>query len=441
MKQLSLRIRSILLAMGVLALFAPLTVVILDDAYTTSLTQAKMSELRLMNLGLLSAFELDDDIPFMPEILYEEQLNLPGSGYLGVIVFRGHVVWQSASALDYTLPAPNLNVNVGNELFVESYIANFDNDTDYFAYAFTAEFASESNFEPVRFYIFNNKHLFNEERETFISVVWRWLLILSGGLLVLIIVGISLVLMPVRKLISEISLTSSGQKQQLDAHYPVEFNPLKQSINELIESESQQRARYKNSLGDLAHSLKTPLAVALGVEKLPKQAVESLNQIDQIIQRQLKRASAGKTGWQAAIPLLPITQKVANAMDKVYQHKQLSITIEAINNVAIKADETDIMEMVGNLLDNACKAADSKVLVALKNEGNWAVLTIDDDGPGIPSDKKQALLERGTRLDTYADGQGIGMALVSDLIAIYQGKLLIERAPIGGARFIVKFPV
>ena len=247
--------------------------------------------------------------------------------------------------------------------------------------------------------------------------------------------------MPVRKLISEISLTSSGQKQQLDAHYPVEFNPLKQSINELIESESQQRARYKNSLGDLAHSLKTPLAVALGVEKLPKQAVESLNQIDQIIQRQLKRASAGKTGWQAAIPLLPITQKVANAMDKVYQHKQLSITIEAINNVAIKADETDIMEMVGNLLDNACKAADSKVLVALKNEGNWAVLTIDDDGPGVPSDKKQALLERGTRLDTYADGQGIGMALVSDLIAIYQGKLLIERAPIGGARFIVKFPV
>ena len=412
--------------MSVLALFAPLTVVILDDAYTTSLTQAKMSELRLMNLGLLSAFELDGDIPFMPEILYEEQLNLPGSGYLGVIVFRGHVVWQSASALDYTLPAPNLNVNVGNELFVESYIANFDNDTDYFAYAFTAEFASESNFEPVRFYIFNNKHLFNEERETFISVVWRWLLILSGGLLVLIIVGISLVLMPVRKLISEISLTSSGQKQQLDAHYPVEFNPLKQSINELIESESQQRARYKNSLGDLAHSLKTPLAVALGVEKLPKQAVESLNQIDQIIQRQLKRASAGKTGWQAAIPLLPITQKVANAMDKVYQHKQLSITIEAINNVAIKADETDIMEMVGNLLDNACKAADSKVLVALKN---------------VPSDKKQALLERGTRLDTYADGQGIGMALVSDLIAIYQGKLLIERAPIGGARFIVKFPV
>ena len=91
MRQLSLRLRSIFLAIVLLALFAPFTVVILDEAYTDSLTQAKMSELRLMNLGLLSA-ELDGDPPYMPEILYEEQLNLPGSGYLGVIVFRDEVI-------------------------------------------------------------------------------------------------------------------------------------------------------------------------------------------------------------------------------------------------------------------------------------------------------------------------------------------------------------
>ena len=92
MRQLSLRVRSVLLAVALLALFAPFTVVILEEAYTKSLTQAKMSELRLMNLGLLSAFELDGDLPYMPEILYEEQLNLPGSGYLGIIVFRNEVI-------------------------------------------------------------------------------------------------------------------------------------------------------------------------------------------------------------------------------------------------------------------------------------------------------------------------------------------------------------
>lgn len=203
MRQLSLRLRSIFLAIVLLAFFAPFTVVILDEAYTDSLTQAKMSELRLMNLGLLSAFELDGDMPYMPEILYEEQLNLPGSGYLGVIVFRDKVIWQSASALEYTFSPPAINVAVGNELFLESYTPAFEEESQFFVYAFTAEFASSRDFEPVRFYIFNNKALFEAERNTFLSTTWQWIVTLCIALLVFIIIGISLVLLPVRKLIDQ----------------------------------------------------------------------------------------------------------------------------------------------------------------------------------------------------------------------------------------------
>ena len=256
MRQLSLRLRSIFLAIVLLALFAPFTVVILDEAYTDSLTQAKMSELRLMNLGLLSAFELDGDLPYMPEILYEEQLNLPGSGYLGVIVFRDEVIWQSASALEYTFAPPEIDVAVGNELFLDSHTPKFEEDSEFFVYAFTAEFASSRDFEPVRFYIFNNKALFEAERNTFLDTTWQWIFTLCIALLIFIIIGISLVLLPVRKLIDEISQTSSGQKRQLESRYPVEFDSLKQSINGLLQTEAAQRARYKNSLGDLAHSLK-----------------------------------------------------------------------------------------------------------------------------------------------------------------------------------------
>lgn len=90
-----------------------------------------MSELRLMNLGLLSAFELDGDVPYMPEILYEEQLNLPGSGFLGLIVFKDKVIWQSASALEYTFTPPDIDVSVGNELFIDSYFPSFKNDTSF----------------------------------------------------------------------------------------------------------------------------------------------------------------------------------------------------------------------------------------------------------------------------------------------------------------------
>ena len=440
MRQLSLRLRSIFLAIVLLALFAPFTVVILDEAYTDSLTQAKMSELRLMNLGLLSAFELDGDLPYMPEILYEEQLNLPGSGYLGVIVFRDEVIWQSASALEYTFSPPRIDVAVGNELFLESYTPAFEQESQFFVYAFTAEFASSRDFEPVRFYIFNNKALFEVERSTFLSTTWQWIVTLCIALLVFIIVGISLVLLPVRKLIDEISQTSSGNKRELESRYPVEFDSLKESINGLLQTEAAQRARYKNSLGDLAHSLKTPLAVASGSSNLPDEVKDSLQQIDRIIKRQLKRASAGKSGWQQAIDVLPVLHKLAGAMDKVYQDKALTIEFEMDDNIQFKGDETDFMELCGNLLDNACKAAREKVVVYAETSQGWLTIKVEDDGPGIPDDKKVLLLERGTRLDTYTEGHGIGMALATDLVSIYEGRMLIKDSALGGARIVIQFP-
>lgn len=440
MKQLSLRLRSILLAIGLLALFAPFTVIILDDAYTQSLTQAKMSELRLMNLGLLSAFELDGDLPYMPEILYEEQLNLPGSGYLGVIVFRDEVIWQSASALEFTFTPPKIDVAVGNELFIEDHIPTFANTSSFFVYAFTAEFASSRDFEPVRFYIFNDKALFEQERDTFLTTTWQWIFTLCFVLLVFIIVGISLVLSPVRKLIEEISLTSSGKKPKLDEHYPIEFDSLKRSINDLLHTEAEQRTRYKNSLGDLAHSLKTPLAVASGHKALPHEVTDSLGQIDRIIQRQLKRASAGKSGWQNAIKIEPVLHKLADAMDKVYQDKGLTIEFDIDEKSLFKGDETDLMELCGNILDNACKASNSVISVSAKSDNNWLTIKFDDDGPGIPEDKKAVLLERGKRLDNYTEGHGIGMAIVADLVSIYEGRMKIEDSHLGGACITISFP-
>ena len=440
MRQLSLRLRSIFLAIVLLALFAPSTVVILDEAYTDSLTQAKMSELRLMNLGLLSAFELDGDMPYMPEILYEEQLNLPGSGYLGVIIFRDEVIWQSASALEYTFSPPAIDVAVGNELFLESYTPAFEEESQFFVYAFTAEFASSRDFEPVRFYIFNNKALFEAERSTFLSTTWQWIVTLCIALLVFIIIGISLVLLPVRKLIDEISQTSSGNKRELESRYPVEFDSLKESINGLLQTEAAQRARYKNSLGDLAHSLKTPLAVASGNSNLPTEVKESLQQIDKIIKRQLKRASAGKSGWQQAIDVLPVLHKLADAMDKVYQDKALTIEFDMDDNIQFKGDETDFMELCGNLLDNACKAAQDRIVISAETSEGWLTIYVEDDGPGIPDDKKVLLLERGTRLDTYTEGHGIGMALATDLVSIYEGRMLIKDSALGGARIVIQFP-
>jgi two-component system sensor histidine kinase PhoQ len=208
----------------------------------------------------------------------------------------------------------------------------------------------------------------------------------------------------------------------------------------LLQTEAAQRARYKNSLGDLAHSLKTPLAVASGNSNLPTEVKESLQQIDRIIKRQLKRASAGKSGWQQAIDVLPVLHKLADAMDKVYQDKALTIEFDMDENIQFKGDETDFMELCGNLLDNACKAAQDRIVISAETSEGWLTINVEDDGPGIPDDKKVLLLERGTRLDTYTEGHGIGMALATDLVSIYEGRMLIKDSALGGARIVIQFP-
>ena len=134
--------------------------------------------------------------------------------------FETKVIWQSASALEYTFAPPEIDVAVGNELFLDSHTPKFEEDSEFFVYAFTAEFASSRDFEPVRFYIFNNKALFEAERNTFLDTTWQWIFTLCLALLIFIIIGISLVLLPVRKLIDEISQASSGHKRQLESRYP-----------------------------------------------------------------------------------------------------------------------------------------------------------------------------------------------------------------------------
>lgn len=440
MRRLSLRLRSVILTLLALGLFMPVTVFTLDNAYTSSLRQAKLNELRLMSLALVSEFELDGDVPVMPELLYEEQLNLPDSGYVGMIVFRDNVVWQSASALNYTLSSPPPAPAVGEEAFIDDFHPRFDDTHRYFSYIFTAEFATSEDFEPVHFYILNEQTAFLTERNTFLDTVWKGMLILSGALLILLLVGTRLILLPVNRLISEIKRTASGQQKQLTANYPPEFDSLKGSINHLIETESAQRQRYKHSLDDLAHSLKTPLAVATGSRPLSDDARNALSDIDALIQRQLKRAAAGQTGWQSATPVKPSLLKLTGAMEKVYRERDLTLSCSCPDNAQFKGDQTDLMEILGNILDNACKAANAAVSVTVTQQAHWLVIAITDDGPGIASDQKKRLLERGERLDTYAEGQGIGMAVVSDLVSAYGGQLVISSPPEGGATIEVRLP-
>jgi two-component system sensor histidine kinase PhoQ len=441
MQNLSLRLRTFAAALLALLIFIPLTTFTLEKAFNSSLTQSMLQQLQVQSLSLISEFEFEKGKVEMPEQLYNDEFNIPGSGLYAFIQSQENIVWQSLSTLNWQA-APDLSApKVGTENFLEY----FSFHKDYFLYAYTAEFEHANGYQAVSFYILQDKNIFNAEKQKFANTLWKWLGLVAILLLVLLLVSLNAALLPISKLNKQIRQAEKGQLKRVDQSYPPELEKLKTSINHLLDSEEQQRSRYKNSLSDLAHSLKTPLAVLSGNTLLPSDAREPIQQIDMQIQRQLKRAVAGTSGaFDNAVEIKPIVDKLLNAMHKVYVDKQLALSYQSKDEkLSFLGDVTDLMEILGNVIDNACKAAKNKVLVSVHSSSdsqyNQLTILVEDDGAGIPADKRQSLLQRGTRLDSYKEGQGIGMAVVSDLVSAYQGKLEINQSPLGGAAIILTF--
>ncbi|MDO6693503.1 ATP-binding protein [Aliiglaciecola sp. 3_MG-2023] len=436
MIKLSLRLRSFAAALLALLLFIPLGAMTLEQAYTDSLSQSMLEQLRVQSLTLISEFEMVEGEPEMPEQLFNDKLNIPGSGLYAFIKINNDIVWQSLSTLNWS-EQPKLDAPIiGKEIF----LTEFSLHSDYFLYSYTAEFEGDIDYVPVSFFIVQDQLTFEKERDTFSNTLWYWLGFLALLLLIVLIASLNMALSPINALIRQIKKTEEGDIERLQQTYPPELEKLKSSINHLLDTEQQQRSRYKNSLSDLAHSLKTPLAVLTGNPNLPSSAREPLSQIDNIIQRQLKRAVAGAgSGWEQAVSVSVIVQKLQAAMNKVHADKGLTISTQIAENCLFRGDQTDLLELLGNLMDNACKAAKSKVIVSAQHTNKLLRITVEDDGKGIEPQHRQALLHRGKRLDSYQEGQGIGMAVVTDLISAYHGKMEITNSTLGGARIEMTF--
>ncbi|MFQ3237138.1 MAG: two-component system sensor histidine kinase PhoQ [Paraglaciecola sp.] len=439
MKSLSLRLRSFAAAIMVLLVFIPLAALTLKSAFVSSLSQSMEQQLRVQSLTLISEFEIQDQQPQMPEQLFNDQLNIPGSGLYAFIEISGKLTWQSISTLNWQKMPSFSAPNIGQELFR----SDFTLLTDYFLFAYTAEFYAGDSFTPVSFYILQNKQAYNTEEQAFISVLWKWLTMIAFILLVLLLLSLNAALLPINRLIEQIQLAEAGKLHSIKQTYPPELEKLKSSINHLLVTEHQQRNRYKNSLSDLAHSLKTPLAVLAGNQNLPIDAHEPIQQIDRQIRRQLKRAAAGAvSSWGQGVEVAPVITKLIGAMNKVHVQKTLNIVHQQNDkDCNFYGDTTDLMELLGNLLDNACKAAGHQVQISVYQRTSLLFIDVEDDGPGIPAEKRQVMLNRGTRLDTYGEGQGIGMAVVADLVDAYQGKIQIGNSELGGAKISLRFNI
>jgi two-component system sensor histidine kinase PhoQ len=257
----------------------------------------------------------------------------------------------------------------------------------------------------------------------------------------------------VRGIEAEIREIEAGSRDSLGLKLPRELSGLAANLNALLTGERRRAERYRNTLGNLAHSLKTPLAVmrtAVSTETTKERQRlidEQIDRMDRIVQHQLKRAAAtgASVVGRSAVAVQPLLAELRAALLKVYSSKDLLFELDVTRGTQFAGDRGDLFELLGNLLDNACKWCHARVGVSVRRAVDATgraqlQIVIEDDGAGIAANDRQRMLERGARADEAVPGQGLGLAMVQEIVALYEGRLDIGDSKLGGARIVVTLP-
>lgn len=450
---LSLNTRLLLASSVILAAFLGITGLVLDRAFRASADTALRDRLQGYVYALLAASDLDAHGKLrLPAELPDPRFSLIGSGlYAEVVNSSGQPVWRSKSLLGLSIPFAKVPL-VGEREFV---LLAVDRDLPLLSLAFTVSWEENNNGDRRYTYrVAENLVSFNAEVSRFRHSLWGWL---AGAAFLLLLVQGAILrwsLAPLRRVADDVRAIEAGIAQRLNGDYPRELRNLTDNLNGLLTSADSHLKRYRDSLGNLAHSLKTPLAVLRGAvdgetndAALRAIAREQLTGMTQLIEYQLQRAAAaGRTPLAAPVEIKPIAERIVLALTKVYADKGVHVAFAMDATVAFHGDAGDLTEMLGNLLDNAFKWCRRQVRVAAQitqapGAGQaWLEINVADDGPGIADDLKARVLLRGARADENTPGHGLGLAMVQDTVALYHGTLSLRASPLGGLEVRLQFP-
>ncbi|MGY2374043.1 sensor histidine kinase [Pseudomonas sp. SDO524_S393] len=274
---------------------------------------------------------------------------------------------------------------------------------------------------------------------------------LAALLLVLILqrVTVRRALRPLETARNQIAQLQQGQRSQLDTQVPQELEPLVAQINHLLAHTEDSLKRSRNALGNLGHALKTPLAVLLSAAssdalkdhpELSKLLRAQLEQVQQRLNRELNRARlAGETLPGALFDCEKELPGLLATLNMIHG-EHLDLSHQVAPGLQLPWDREDLLELLGNLLDNACKWADAEVRVTVSETSNSYLLAVDDDGPGIPEAQRDQVFSRGTRLDEQIDGHGLGLGIVRDIVEVWGGVLQLQESELGGLKVLIELP-
>jgi len=405
----SLRRRLLISATLLLLVFLGLTSVGLNRAFENSVISNAEDALRNQILLLIANVDVLDNTLLVPEALSEPRLSQMDSTLFAQIYGPDQqVLWRSQSLLGESLPA--LSGRLGQFDFFEK--VERVEEPQIYAMTLGVEWETEQGDFPFTVQIAETTTGYSRRLVRYKRQVGLWLAVLGGSLMTLLLLLLGWALKPLIKVTKQVGEIEQGARRRFDEDYPLEVSRLTQNLNQLLNSEEKRITRHKEVLGNLAHSLKTPIAVLRGLkynEQVDAEATEQLSSMQNIIE------------------------------------KQLSCMVKIDDNMRFYGDQGDWMELAGNLLDNAFKWAHSKVVIEVSNRAMdqsashrlATVIRVSDDGRGIDDDLKATILQRGIRLDSQTPGHGLGLHIVKGIVEAYEGDIAISDAQPQGTRFEV----
>lgn len=443
----SLNRRLLVVAAVVLVAFLGLTGSILDNAFRQSLEQAQQDRLQGTLYTILAAADLTASGLRLPHALPDSRLSTPGSGLYARVIDEHGEIWRSPSLLG--LPwEPEQRLAPGDTRFQRELAG--DQPIYTLAYGLSWEDAGGKEWT-LTVHVAEDLTSYQAQLSAFRRSLWGWLGAASAVLLATQLLVLRWSLLPLRRVAADLRAIEEGRAELLHGRYPAEILGLTQGLNALLSSERRRARRYQETLANLAHSLKTPLAVLRGaLDRLPEappEALEQIARIDAAVDYQLRRAAAAAPETLAApLPVKPVLERLLQTLRKAYPDKTLDCELRSSGEPVFYGSEGDLMELLGNLLDNAFKWGRQRLRVSITplaagpGGRRGLRLEVEDDGPGIRPEQAQLVLERGRRADEQVPGHGIGLAVVAELVSAFQGTIAVDRGELGGALFRIELP-
>jgi signal transduction histidine kinase len=431
--------------------------VILAGLFNAALERNFDARLRAVLDGLLANVEVDaDGKPQLPSQLVDTRFDLPLSGWywqiVPVVPGQGDDDLASESLLEQRLhPQPELLRNRGTDGVASFYMTDSNGVS---IRAIEQVFKLPGSNREFSVLVAGNFDELGDEVTAFRQALVASLVLLALGLLLVTVVQVRFGLRPLNVMQRNLADIRQGRAEQLKGDYPAEIQPVAEELNLLLQSNVEIVERARTQVGNLAHALKTPLSVltneAAGqntplAHKVAEQVELMRNQVNLYLDR--ARRAARAQGIGAVTEVKPVLEALARTLQRINRDKGVTVTVECEDALKFRGEKQDFEEMVGNLLDNACKWASGQVIVraSIMREATtagrvWLVVEVDDDGPGLAADKHAEALKRGRRLDESKPGSGLGLSIVSETAGMYSGTVKLGAADIGGLRVKLRLP-